>query len=358
MKIQFLQANNGDCIWISFTDEYNQPVNILIDGGTKATYLELDRGRNEVIKGELYHVVESIRTKNQKIDLLILTHIDNDHIGGILRWFEEDPQFADLIDNVWFNSAKLISEYFKTENINQDFLSSKRAFIKSQKIGVAEGIKFEELIDRNDIWQRQIIQTGDQLEVGRARFTILSPNLYNLKRLLDKWERHEKKMTISRSRNDYEFTIEEFLNSEDKFSEDASRHNGSSIAFIMTWKGKNWLFTADSLPSTIALSLEKMGYTEQNPIEVEFFMVSHHGSKSNTSTKLLTLVKCDNYVLSTNGERHGHPHKQCLARIVKHNPNARFYFNYADLYKKIFRKEIASGDFNTDMILSTEFFES
>ena len=80
MKIQFLHANNGDCIWINVKDDDNHILNILIDGGTKETYAELDRGRNEIVKGELFHLIESIRSKNQKIDLLILTHIDNDHI--------------------------------------------------------------------------------------------------------------------------------------------------------------------------------------------------------------------------------------------------------------------------------------
>ena len=48
MKIQFLHANNGDCIWINHRDENGQLMNILIDGGTKETYTELERGKNEM----------------------------------------------------------------------------------------------------------------------------------------------------------------------------------------------------------------------------------------------------------------------------------------------------------------------
>lgn len=86
MKIKFLRAFNGDSIWISFLENKN-PRNIIINGGTGDTY------QNNVKRtGELYDVIKSTRDKKQNTDLLILTHFDDDHIGGILRWLNQDKE--------------------------------------------------------------------------------------------------------------------------------------------------------------------------------------------------------------------------------------------------------------------------
>ena len=88
MKIKFLKALNGDAILISFK-EGEQSRNILIDGGMPATYIQ--KGRNgKPIYGELKDTIDAIKEHGEKIDLLILSHVDDDHIGGVLKWFEKD----------------------------------------------------------------------------------------------------------------------------------------------------------------------------------------------------------------------------------------------------------------------------
>lgn len=60
MNINFLQAFNGDAIWISFI-ENDIPRNILIDGGTGNTYKSTTN-----VKGDFYRVIE----KFEKMDNL------------------------------------------------------------------------------------------------------------------------------------------------------------------------------------------------------------------------------------------------------------------------------------------------
>ncbi len=91
MKIKFLQAFNGDSIWISFS-ENGDPKNIIIDGGVGDTY-----ENNLRKKGELFDVIEHIKGCNENVDLLVLTHFDDDHIGGLLRWFNRDKDALRLI---------------------------------------------------------------------------------------------------------------------------------------------------------------------------------------------------------------------------------------------------------------------
>src|SRR5690349_11402460 len=96
MKLNILKAFNGDAIHIQF-NEGTLVRNILIDGGMPNTYITLKGKKGKEVKGELNLLVEEISNKGQKIDLLILTHIDDDHIGGILRWFEKDLKALELI---------------------------------------------------------------------------------------------------------------------------------------------------------------------------------------------------------------------------------------------------------------------
>ena len=149
MKIKFLEANCGDSIIISFVDDQGKIRNILIDGGTGETYSSKRR------KGELYYVIEDICNKGQAIDLLILTHIDNDHIGGILKWFEEDKRFSSIVKNVWFNSGKLIAEYFKQPE-NPDLNVGLNIF-RNAYTGVSEAEGLEEILLKYGMWDRKII---------------------------------------------------------------------------------------------------------------------------------------------------------------------------------------------------------
>jgi hypothetical protein len=70
----------------------------------------------------------------------------------------------------------------------------------------------------------------------------------------------------------------------------------------------------------------------QKSLRLDAFKISHHGSKNNTSAKLLSLVDCRRFLISTNGSRHGHPDQEAIARIVYRNHQntepTELYFNY------------------------------
>jgi glyoxylase-like metal-dependent hydrolase (beta-lactamase superfamily II) len=110
MKIKFLNAFNGDAILLSFKDGNNNR-NILIDSGMPATYIGKDKKKGKQKPGELMDVVKDIKNKGEKIDLLVMTHVDDDHIGGVLNWFKKDNHATELINEVWFNSGRLIGDY-------------------------------------------------------------------------------------------------------------------------------------------------------------------------------------------------------------------------------------------------------
>lgn len=349
MKIKFLQAFNGDSIWISFIDN-EKPINILIDGGTSTTYSYKDKKEGKIKAGDLKNLIESLKSKKEKLDLVILTHIDDDHIDGFLKWFGKDETAIQNIKEIWFNSGRTIKKYLNDTTSKIEPLKFKE---KATLTSVKQGVDFENYIREKEVWDEKVIKQGDIIDWNGISFQILSPGKEKLKRLLKEWEKKASESLIDTSRkDDYKKTLKK-LTEEDVFEEDKDAYNGSSIAFILKNDGKNYLLIGDSHPSEIVIALKNLGYNKDNKLNVELFKLSHHGSQKNTSTELLNLIETNNYVVSTNGELHNHPDKATIARIVRDNPNAKIYFNYPKLISKLILEE-DRADYPTVEFLETE----
>jgi len=331
IKVNFLKVFNGDAIHISYIHN-NKDINIVIDSGSSKAYEEEEKiPPYDIIDGEFKKLIEDLKEKKQVITLLILTHVDDDHIGGVLKWMESDKFNISLIERVWFNSGKLINQYLNI-NSNKNIPSLKLNIFKSLKTGISDGVIFEEKI--KNILDKKLIKAGDiyqENEIG-ANFLILSPSKENLEKLLIKWEDEEPESLKTATTSEYKKTLKQLLK-EDKLRYDSSIANGSSIAFILEIKNKKLLFLADCFHTTIINSMKKL---KINSLDVDLVKISHHGSKYNTSNKLLKKINCKKYVISTNYSG-GRPHKVTIARIINNNPNCEIYLNYKEeLENKIF----------------------
>jgi beta-lactamase superfamily II metal-dependent hydrolase len=328
LKVNFLEANNGDCILISY--EYDGSTkNILVDSGVSKTY-EYKIGRLKK-EGRLKKVIFDLQEKNQYIDLLIITHVDDDHIGGILKYFASNDYDSNLIKKVWFNSGRLINEYFQEnlENQNEQELNE----FDTTNTSINQGVTFESKIDST--WDRRLIKSDiEEINEQGIKFKILSPNDEKLKKLLTKWEK-EAASSLTSLGTDYDKTIE-YLTESDEFKEDQSIHNGSSIAFILEILDKKMLFLGDAHPSTIIEKLIEDGISENNKLKLDFVKLSHHASKANTSYELLKLIDCKKFIVLTDGSFHGLPNKVTFSRIFNINDDSELYFNYPHLIDEVF----------------------
>ncbi|OMP74735.1 ComEC/Rec2 family competence protein [[Flexibacter] sp. ATCC 35208] len=335
LKVSFLEALNGDCILIKLIPKDAAMKNILIDGGVSATYMTKGpKGKPE--DGALKLLINQLRSENQKIDLLILTHIDDDHINGILRWFEDDPDAHTMIGEVWFNSGAMVAKYLEKEE-NPDLEAPISLPTDSTFTSAKQGVKFGQYIEQKGIWRKNIIIQGSDIEWENAKFEFLSPNNDKLNYLLKFWKMTDPGLNTSSS-SDYHHSIQ-YLIENDSFEEDQRAPNGSSIAFILNYEGRRYLFLGDSQPSVVIEGLKQRQITVQAPLFVEFVKLSHHGSKGNTNKELLSLIDSNKYIISTNGNIHGHPDKQLLARLIKEKAGCQLYFNYPPRAQKIFSKE-------------------
>ncbi|MCG9542310.1 MBL fold metallo-hydrolase [Vibrio sp. Isolate33] len=330
MKAKFLQAKNGDAILLSFFDPQDIERHILIDGGTASTYQAKSK-KESYESGALKKALDGV----PQIDLLVLTHIDDDHIAGLLNWFECDDNALTKVKKVWFNGGCLLSDYFKQPQVTKEDPLIQKIFDKDTS--VRQGLKFVQLIEEAGIWDRQVIKSVETHPLFGLEIIIISPNEEKLKRLLGKWEKERKSLNTT-AKNDYSVSIKEHITL-DKFKEDKSIPNGSSISFIIKNKDKNYLFLSDSHPSVIIESLNNLGITPDKPLKTEFVKVSHHGSKFNTNNELLELIDTKRFVFSSNGDGHNLPHKNCVSRIINKVPDAELIFNYKKIPQSMFSKE-------------------
>ena len=120
VTIQMLPAASGDCIYLEFPDP---DFRILIDGGYAKTY-------HKYLKKFLLNLA----AEGKRLNLIVVTHIDNDHINGIKSLLQENgnaknPQIIG-IDEIWFNGLDQCIGARKSEQT----MTFSLEFIKNTKV--------------------------------------------------------------------------------------------------------------------------------------------------------------------------------------------------------------------------------
>lgn len=329
-NIKLMQAGEGDCIWMEYGESEESLHRVLIDGGTTSTAKRLKK------------LIDQLPADQRYFDLMVITHIDADHIAGILKLIEDnklDLAFSDI----WFNGYRHLEG----------------PAVK----GVKQGERLSRYLERSDIpWNKAF--DGEAVCVdaregyrpielpGGMKLTLLSPNKEALSNLKPHWEEEAKKAGLfldqpSVDKEDLDTRplapkslaritlpdIDSLVKT--PFDPDTSLTNGSSIAFIAEYDGKKMLFTGDAY-ATILLDSIQSYLPDEETLHLDLFKVPHHGSDGNISKKLLERIQCSNYLISTNGARHQHPDKAAIAKIIKFGGDKPdLYFNYLSRYNEI-----------------------
>ena len=169
---------------------------------------------------------------------------------------------------------------------------------------------------------------------------LLSPNQEKLDNLYKTYKKQIDSTNLSSSDycKDSKETIEELSNNKVNKSADSSVANGSSIAFILTYQEKKFLFLGDADIKTINQSLVNLNFSTEKRLKVEFVKLSHHGSKQNINEKFLDLIDCSKFIVLTDCSNFAHPDKETLALIAMYNRKKRkdvdLVFNYSELIRK------------------------
>lgn len=321
ITLKILPVLHGDAICVQFVGNDGKYHNIFVDGGFARTY-------SRTLKKEAERVIRD----QEKIDLFIVTHTDQDHISGVLK-FVRDYGEADMVSQYWFNYSPLDAVLNTASN----------------KISIADGIKLRDYLkQRGKLPEHETTDDIRDVDCYGAKLTVLSPSKSVLEKYQELWQSTEQEQTreglISSRGNDYAHSIGHLL--KNSFREDKKLENRVSIAFLLELHDMSFLFLADSQPSTIVRALRSKGYSIENKLKVDYVKLSHHASKSNTSDELLSIIDCHKFMISANGKnRYFFPHKQALARVLAHaerdlSEHITFIFNYNNkVLQNIFTEE-------------------
>lgn len=328
LKMMVLKARKGDCIIIEYGDQ--KMIHRLI----------IDSGDNKKCNSPLRNYIEGVKKENQIIDLMVLTHYDDDHINGFLSLLRNSVIDSSSVKKVWMNYGTELSR--KVESTNVLKFNVAEAYCKTT---AEKGKDFYDYLNEKGIELKSVIYLNQQLSVEGARFIILSPSLKQIKRMLKEvkkiddrvilFDNEKSTLKTAGSNKDFEDSIETAVSK--KFNEDTSISNCSSIAFIFEYNDHRILFLGDSAPSQIVSALSDLGYSYNNKLKLDYCKLSHHGSNRNTSDELIQLLDCQNYIICSNwsGDR---PGKQCLSRVVVNNDKkTNFFCNY--LHKNVFTQD-------------------
>ena len=123
VTIQMLPAASGDCIYLEFPDP---DFRILIDGGYAKTY-------HKYLKKFLL----KLAAEGKRLNLIVVTHIDDDHISGIRALLKENgdsrnPKIIE-IDEIWFNS---LNQCITSRNAEQGMSFAVKIILKSKKLAI------------------------------------------------------------------------------------------------------------------------------------------------------------------------------------------------------------------------------
>ncbi|HEX5885256.1 MAG TPA: hypothetical protein VFY67_12015 [Pyrinomonadaceae bacterium] len=317
-QIEMLPAREGDCLLLT----YGQPGHerrVLIDGGRAATYADLKTR------------LSRLSDKEREFELLIVTHVDRDHIEGVLKLLQ-DPARPVAFRDIWFNGY--------------DHLNN----VPLERFGAVQGEKLTTAILTQRLpWNKTF--GGRAVEIdpgfkpieleGGLKLTVLSPDRQKLEALIPQWEKECEAADLIPGVEPVPppeippgfeafggIKIDDLA--AEKFETDHSKANGSSIALLAEYDGKRVLLAGDAHADLLENSLQSLAAPEGGRLRLDAVKVSHHGSAYNTSQQVLDLISCPAYLVSTNGSTFRHPDKTAIARLISFGGAAKeLVFNYS-----------------------------
>lgn len=329
LRIDVLPARHGDCIWIEY-GAAAAPTRILIDGGPAFAY------------GVLRERIAALAPDQRYLDLLIVTHIDGDHIEGVIRLLR-DKALGLEVREIWFNGLRQIRSVpvpvplsgVPYSVVQGEYLS---ALIKQR--GIAWNVPFG----------GAAVTAGARVSLpGGASALLLSPTIAELGLLHKAWDAELVEAGIEPDASEEEMAR---LNAIKRlaapqsfsgigppdidalaarpFEQDDAIANGSSIAILFDYGGTRLLLLGDAFPGVVEHAISALLRDEGKArLKVDLVKLPHHGSRANLSPSLLDKLECEQYVASSDGKYFRHPDAETIARLIRHAPRPlHILFNY------------------------------
>ncbi len=329
LEMSILPARQGDAIWIRWGDS-DAPHQIFIDMGTEST------------GNRIHSLLSELRESQRIFELLVITHVDSDHIGGVLTALTESPQIPGLrFNEVWFNGwAHLNDGQIGFDDENSEL----------ESFGPAQGARLSSWL-RSQPWNRKFdgraVKWNPEVSKNKIDFprgltlTVLGPTKERLNGFIKLWKEEVELALKKGTLDDVDISLEGYGNTnapelktladlsvlaDSAEGKDTSPANGTSISLLLEYKDRRIVLAGDAFSVDLFTGLKSI--FPDKKILLDAFKIPHHGSKNNLNKKLIELVDCPAWIFSTDGSRFRHPDVECVARILKystHRPSKLFF---------------------------------
>jgi beta-lactamase superfamily II metal-dependent hydrolase len=290
-SLEALDARSGDALLLHHGDP---PRLTVIDAGFSSTYTDVLRPRLEQLRDQ-----RSPANTPITIEQVIVSHIDNDHITGVVKMFEDldtiklnqDPPLAD-VKRLWHNS---FNDALQAIGGDEAEATEDLATAPAVAAGVPEGRKLRVLAQSFPTMEVNQGQAGLlmpplETSIEGLKITLAGPTPERLEALRDLWEKDVKKRLAAGETAQ----VADYV--------DKSAPNLSSIVVHVEHEGKTMLLTGDGRGDDTLIGLETAGLLDdEGKLHVDLLKLPHHGSDRNVELDYFQRITADHYVISANG---------------------------------------------------------
>jgi beta-lactamase superfamily II metal-dependent hydrolase len=348
MRLAAFHCGKGDCLLLTNAQGTHR---VLVDGGMPDQY-------HPYVAATLGR----LRTSGKKVDLVYVSHIDEDHIGGILEllddevaWRVHEYQIAHgnpahtapeaprppAITSIWHNAfheqigdnagaieealaaaAPILSgadiSRLREAGVAQAGLTAsvRQAIQLSRRVGASQ---LNIPLNQPSGHKLMMLRSGQApVAVGGITFTVLGPTAAHLSKLRADWNtwlrENQKALQAIRSvarvdedrlrTGDLSSVMRGLQIQAESFGNPASvtPPNLASLTLLAEQAGKTVLLTGDARGDQIVDGLVATGRLTGSTMRVDVLKVPHHGSENNIDSDFCDAVLATHYVFCGNGE--------------------------------------------------------
>lgn len=334
-SLEVRKARAGDCLLLHYGTK-TDPGLMLIDGGPATVFASFLRPRLDAIK------------KARKLgddtplglDAVMVSHIDDDHINGILGLTRELVDAKDArrpalakIKSFWHNTfddivgggseqlRAAVTASFGPASLSGepdvDGLDQAAAMVLAS---VDQGLRLRDDIRKLGLKPNSAVGQPLVMAVAKGKAQPMGKGLSlrvvgpQKTELIALQKQHENFLNAHPDRR---------VSSLAAFT-DTSVPNLSSIVVLAEVGGKRILFTGDARGDKVLSGLELVGAMKPGgTIDVDVLKVPHHGSARNLALEFFQRIRASHYVMSGDGE-HGNPDRETLEMMGELPRSSKF----------------------------------
>jgi beta-lactamase superfamily II metal-dependent hydrolase len=367
MKLRIFPSDKGDCLLLSGSDGKH----MLVDGGMRDSF-----------KAHVLPQLGAMAAAGERLDLVYVSHIDQDHIGGVLELLDTEMAWRvhdfrtsknkpsqkpaaprpPKIGSIWHNAFGTLLDR-DAGDVGELFAQSSRSLALSADaawrdiaashhdlgLSVAEAIRLSHRIGAdqlriplNEEFDGRLILTrepaGVDARLGGMAIRVLGPFAADVQRLKKDWddwlEDNAKRVTalLDTARKDAERIGQSDagdVSQLDLFLSGLGNRNAvtppnlASVMLLVEEGPKRVLLTGDGHADDILAGLEHHGVLQPGgAVTVDVLKVQHHGSEHNVHEAFFRRVAAKNYVFCGNGE-HANPDLRVVELLLQTNRSQR-----------------------------------